>query len=181
MGRIRVSANARLIDPKSGNLTKEGQDLFNFLADAVNGAGDVIVSSGEQTLTGKRIDGDDNTLVNIETASLKKTSGGSDTVATGNGVSATLAVWGDDGDLETGPFLSLLITTTVGDGRYLMLEGLNAMRAPAVLVAYTVAGVPAAADYTGGTIFVSNESGGAVLAFSDGTNWRRVTDRAIIS
>jgi hypothetical protein len=28
---------------------------------------------------------------------------------------------------------------------------------------------------------VSNETGGAVLAFSDGTNWRRVTDRNIIA
>jgi len=33
----------------------------------------------------------------------------------------------------------------------------------------------------GRLIFVSNESGGAVLAFSDGTNFRRVTDRAIVS
>lgn len=46
---------------------------------------------------------------------------------------------------------------------------------------YTVAGAPAAASYSGGLIFVSNESGGAVLAFSDGANWRRVTDRAVIS
>lgn len=33
----------------------------------------------------------------------------------------------------------------------------------------------------GGTIFVTNEAGGGTLAFSDGTNWRRVQDRAIIS
>ncbi len=47
---------------------------------------------------------------------------------------------------------------------------------------YTVAGVPSAsANGAGAIIFVSNESGGAVLAFSDGTNWRRVTDRAVIS
>ena len=46
---------------------------------------------------------------------------------------------------------------------------------------YTVATVPTAADYTGGVVFISDETGGAVLAFSDGTNWRRVTDRAIIS
>lgn len=47
---------------------------------------------------------------------------------------------------------------------------------------YTVATVPSAAECTAGaSIFVSNESGGSVLAFSDGTNWRRVTDRAIIS
>lgn len=30
-------------------------------------------------------------------------------------------------------------------------------------------------------IFVSDESGGATIAFSDGTNWRRVTDNAIVS
>ena len=47
---------------------------------------------------------------------------------------------------------------------------------------YTVSGVPSASTYGAGSmIYVSNESGGAVIAFSDGTNWRRVTDRAVIS
>jgi hypothetical protein len=46
---------------------------------------------------------------------------------------------------------------------------------------YTVATVPAAASHTGGLIYVTDEPGGAVPAFSDGTNWRRVTDRTIIS
>lgn len=48
------------------------------------------------------------------------------------------------------------------------------------LRSYTVAGLPSAAT-AGQMIYVSNESGGAVPAFSDGTNWRRVTDRAIVS
>lgn len=52
---------------------------------------------------------------------------------------------------------------------------------PFTLPSYTVAGVPAAATYTAGLAYISNESGGAVVAFSDGTNWRRLTDRAIIS
>lgn len=30
-------------------------------------------------------------------------------------------------------------------------------------------------------VIVTDESGGAVMAFSDGSNWRRVTDRAIVS
>jgi hypothetical protein len=30
-------------------------------------------------------------------------------------------------------------------------------------------------------IYVSDEAGGAIPAFSDGTNWRRVTDRAVVS
>jgi hypothetical protein len=46
---------------------------------------------------------------------------------------------------------------------------------------YTVAGVPAASAGAGQMIFVSDEAGGATLAFSDGTDWRRVADRAMIS
>lgn len=52
---------------------------------------------------------------------------------------------------------------------------------PVRVKSYTVPGVPAASAGAGQIIFVSNESGGAVLAFSDGTNWRRVTDRAVVS
>lgn len=48
------------------------------------------------------------------------------------------------------------------------------------LPSFTVAGLPSASAAGAGALaFVSNETGGAVLAFSDGTNWRRVTDRAI--
>jgi hypothetical protein len=48
--------------------------------------------------------------------------------------------------------------------------------------AFTVSTVPSASTSGAGSqIYVSNETGGAVLAFSDGTNWRRVTDRVIIS
>lgn len=48
------------------------------------------------------------------------------------------------------------------------------------LPSYVVADVPVATT-AAGMIFVSDETGGAVPAFSDGTNWRRVTDRAIVS
>ena len=45
---------------------------------------------------------------------------------------------------------------------------------------YTVATVPdATSGY--GLIMVTDETGGPVPAFSDLTNWRRVTDRAVIS
>ena len=46
---------------------------------------------------------------------------------------------------------------------------------------YTVATLPSAATYPRGVIYVSNEAGGATLAFSDSTNWRRVQDRAVVS
>lgn len=46
---------------------------------------------------------------------------------------------------------------------------------------YTVATLPAAATYPRGVIYVSNQSTGAELAFSDGTNWRICSTRAIVS
>lgn len=57
----------------------------------------------------------------------------------------------------------------------------NIRRGPQVLTSYTVTTLPDPADWLGGMIYVSNETGGAVPAFSDGTNFRRVTDRAIVS
>lgn len=54
--------------------------------------------------------------------------------------------------------------------------------AGAKLATYAVAGVPAAnVDNTGTLVYIWNESGGGVPAFSDGTSWRRVTDRSVIS
>ena len=46
---------------------------------------------------------------------------------------------------------------------------------------YTVSGVPDASAYVGHMIYITNETGGPNMAFSDGTSWRRVTDRAVIS
>ena len=56
---------------------------------------------------------------------------------------------------------------------------INSSRHP-VLRSYTVAGAPSVTP-AGQLIYVSDETGGAIPAFSDGTNWRRVSDRAIIS
>jgi hypothetical protein len=60
---------------------------------------------------------------------------------------------------------------------------------PILIQGYAVAGLPDAAEWgtTSSTdpfsslIYVYDETGGATLAFSDGTNWRRVQDRAIVS
>lgn len=46
---------------------------------------------------------------------------------------------------------------------------------------YTVAELPDVSTYQNSMIFVSDETGGATIAFSDGTNWRRVQDRVIVS
>ena len=45
---------------------------------------------------------------------------------------------------------------------------------------FTVATLPNVIP-AGQIIYVSDEAGGAVIAFSDGVDFRRVTDRAIVS
>lgn len=60
------------------------------------------------------------------------------------------------------------------------LESLRDAITLPVLPSYTVATVPTEAGI-GGLIYVTDETGGAVPAFWDGTDWRRVTDRAVVS
>lgn len=60
-------------------------------------------------------------------------------------------------------------------------DGTAPMTNPLPFARFAVAQLPPAAAWEGATIYVTDEAGGKVLAFSDGTNWRRVTDRAIVS
>jgi hypothetical protein len=87
----------------------------------------------------------------------------------------------------TVPPLSSGLILTVPSGK-LTTDGfrlLNAIRSiiagPLMAPIYTVATVPDATRSRGGIIYVSNEAGGATLAFSDGTSWRRAQDRVVIS
>lgn len=52
---------------------------------------------------------------------------------------------------------------------------------PIVLASYAIAGLPDAASYTGGLVFVINDVGGPVPAYSDGSKWLRVTDGSEVS
>lgn len=49
------------------------------------------------------------------------------------------------------------------------------------LGSFTVSTVPSAGASAGSLIYVVNEAGGATIAFSDGTSWRRIHDRQVIS
>lgn len=78
---------------------------------------------------------------------------------------------------ETGTFDNLChaaALTTPGTGST-QLDG------PVGVGQYTVAGKPAASTFAGHVIYLTNETGGATLAYSDGTNWRRVYDNAVAS
>lgn len=58
--------------------------------------------------------------------------------------------------------------------------GVLIVEAPVAVESSLVAGLPSAA-IPAQIIYVSDEVGGSILAFSDGVNWRRSTDRAIVS
>lgn len=77
--------------------------------------------------------------------------------------------------------VTMLSTLAVSGALTVSGSKIDATGGPVVLKSYTVAGVPSAATFARGLIYVSNETGGATVAFSDGTNWRRVQDRAVIA
>lgn len=54
-------------------------------------------------------------------------------------------------------------------------------REPLRVASYTVAGLPPAADWPRCVVIVTDEADGEVPAWSDGTVWRRVTDRAEVT
>ena len=65
-------------------------------------------------------------------------------------------------------------------GAFIRVKQMN-IDVPFPILNTTVAGAPDPTDLHGHVIFVTDETGGATLAFSDGEDWRRWTDRAIIS
>lgn len=60
-------------------------------------------------------------------------------------------------------------------------DGTEGAVAPTPLKSYVKASLPDAATYENYMIIVSDDVGGLTPAFSDGTDWRRTSDRAVIS
>ena len=76
-----------------------------------------------------------------------------------------------------------LVDNTSGTPVHLLRASATAVKAeaPVVFPQYPASALPdAAAAGAGATIFAPDAPGGAVLAFSDGSVWRRMTDRAIV-
>ena len=60
-------------------------------------------------------------------------------------------------------------------------EPSSAFLQPVRLPSYTVATLPTAGNFTSCLIWVTDEVGGSTMATSDGTNWRRMSNGAIVS
>jgi len=72
--------------------------------------------------------------------------------------------------------------TTRADRRGVLRRAVLTRQAPPfALDRFRVAGLPPASQWTGAQVHVSDETGGAVTACSDGEYWRRITDRTIVS
>lgn len=63
----------------------------------------------------------------------------------------------------------------------LMGDASRAAVGPVCLLIAFIADLPDPQTCEGGLLYVKDEAGGATIAFSDGTDWRRVQDRAVVS
>lgn len=55
----------------------------------------------------------------------------------------------------------------------------DTMTGPLVMPTYLKAALPAVATFAQSFIYVSDLTGGAEFCYSDGTNWRRISDRSV--
>lgn len=65
-------------------------------------------------------------------------------------------------------------------GRAIIFRSYTVVQLTVIVPPATTPQIPAA-NFLNGAVIVLNETGGRTIATSDGTNWRRVSDGAIIS
>ena len=180
-GAFSVAGNISAIGNISGgNILGNGAGLTGinaFGTIVVSGQTDVVADLTSDTLTLSAGSG-----ISITTNAI------SDTVTISS--ISTDSIFATGGDMGT---VTEIVTSTEDLGNTtsavtvsydLGTEATTGIVHPSQLVipSYTVAELGSLnASPAGQMVYCSNESGGSVPAFSDGTNWRRVTDRAIVS
>lgn len=55
----------------------------------------------------------------------------------------------------------------------------DTMTGPLIMPTYLKASLPSASTYAGSMVYVSDLTGGAEFCYSDGSNWRRLSDRSL--
>jgi hypothetical protein len=175
-GLLRIQSNVdpmtsgrSMINVAAGTIT--GQAYLINAAGAVSGSADVLISNTTNTSTGAH--------AHMELRAGG--TGGGDPFLTArvlSGGAMSLGIDNSDNDA-----IVLSASTLLGSSNRLRIDADKIeLGLPTKLPSYTVAGAPSAATVgAGGMIYVSDESGGAVPAFSDGTDWRRMSDRAVVS
>jgi hypothetical protein len=107
---------------------------------------------------------------------------GGDTTFTFNKTTDTLFVKNIEAETVQAPS-TLVGTYTISSPTTITLDPASEIinDAPMKLVNKTVSDLGGLVSSVGAMVFCTDESGGAIPAFYDGTNWRRVSDRAIVS
>ena len=107
---------------------------------------------------------------------------GGDTTFTFNKTTDTLFVKNIEAETVQAPN-TLVGTYTISSPTTITLDPVDEIinDAPMKLVNKTVTELGTLVSSVGAMVFCTDESGGAIPAFYDGTNWRRVSDRSIVS
>jgi len=122
-----------------------------------------------------KVQGSNVTINDAYTLPIADGGAGHAIVTDGSG-NLSFAALGDP--VEDYGFITELANVTVDYGTVSEIE----TRKPTPHDSYTVAEAQALTYINPGSmIFVSNESGGSTMAFYDGTSWRRIQDRQVIS
>lgn len=174
--KILVGGGAHTTDPSSSDLTLigwNGVEIESILDDIV-----MRSNSGEVDITGSQ-----GIKLSISNSDLLIAYNVSSSVTTPDFDKYPTIISSRNSTVNTSVVNSVILggdsITADTDNTAYMQHSVNT--GVAQFAEYTVAGVPTASSYAGGMIAVTDETGGYTMAFSDGTNWRRVQDRAIIS
>ena len=164
-----VSAEAALIvrGASAWSLVTQGVGLLgvNALADATNR----LSVAADATLLNHATSGGHQLKLNKAAAGDT----GSVLLQTGFSGRAEIGLCGDD---------DLHVKVSADGSTWREALHLTAATGTARVASFTVSTLPSASAAGAGALaYVSDESSGGVPAFSDGTAWRRVTDRAVVS
>jgi len=176
-GGVVIGANASdagfntcIVLGSSATATKSNQMVVGsnggFVTEVVIGEGAASASPSSQLLFTTT----NGSGVSIHATDLVLQSG----LSTGTGAATDIVFKTPDVGLVSDATLQTAVT------RLTLNEAASAFTNPVELATFTVATLPSAST-AARIIYVSDETGGAVPAFSDGTDWRRMTDRAIVA
>jgi len=171
-------------------------DAFKTIAISPSG-GSVIADASEDTLTlenGNNISmsansGTDTITINATAAGVNEQvqfnnagNFGGDADFTYNSTSNTLTIKNLIAE-SVNPPSTLTGTYTISSPTTITLDPTSEIinDAPMKLKGYTVAQLGTLTSSAGAMVYCTDETGGSIPAFYDGTNWRRVSDRAIVS
>ena len=160
-GQLTINADGST-DPNSANMytTMDVADLLHNYLTSINDYGASTIPDGSALAHSFKVEDDTQGDLFVGRLFFQYDSSGI------NNNLATIQSMNDDGSN----------VERIGVGQYQSFSDV-----PFNLPSYAVAGLPTSNISAGSMAYCTDETGGAVPVFYDGTDWRRVTDRAVAS